>query len=168
MALSGVAEDQAIPGPRHADVEQTALFRHRGLVGLVPMEWQQAVLKPDDEYDRKLEPLGGMQGQERNAVGARIPEQRVRRERRRILQAHAIISARLRECAEALERDRRAVHGVAALCQAFGGGAQFIEKRRRLAAVAEFPQQRLDRRFVRERSMGILLVRYAGAVEGFA
>src|SRR5438552_3372460 len=57
------------------------------------------------------------------------------------------------DCAEALERDRRAVHGIAVLCQPFGGGAQFIEKRRCLAAVAEFPQQRLDRRFVRERSM---------------
>ena len=168
MALSGVAEDQPILGPRHADVEQTALFRHRRLVGLVPMERQQAVLKPDDEHDRKFESLGGMQGQERNAVGARIPEHRVRRERRRILQAHTIIAARLRECAEALERDRRAVHGIAVLRQPFGGGAQFIEKRRRLAAVAEFPQQRLDRRFVRERSMGVFLVRYAGAVEGLA
>src|SRR5262249_61144882 len=49
-----------------------------------------------------------------------------------------------------------------------GGGAQFVEERRRLAAVAEFLQQRPDRRLVRERAMGILLVRNAGTVESLA
>jgi len=110
-ALGGAAEHELIPGARHADIEQAALLRGAGGVaeaGWAETERHQAVFETGDEHDRKLEPLGGMQGQERNAVGARIPEHRVRRERRRILQAHAIIAARLRECAEALERDRRA------------------------------------------------------------
>src|SRR5262249_15274788 len=127
--LPRVAEDQAIFSPRHPDVEQAPLFRYRRLVGLVPMERQHSVFQPDDEHDRKLQALRRMQGQERYAVGARVVELRVRRERGRVIEARGIIAARCRERGEALECDHRA--GVAALRQPFGSGAQFVDERRR-------------------------------------
>src|SRR5262249_52568315 len=99
-ALPRVAEDQAVFGPRHGDVEQAPLFRYRRLVGLVPMEGQHAVLQPNDEHDRKLQALRGVQGQERYAVGARVPELRIRRQRGHVLEARRIIAARCRERGE--------------------------------------------------------------------
>src|SRR5712692_6798252 len=81
VALLGAAQDQALLRPRHADVEQPALLRQGRFVGLAPMQRKEAVLEPDDEDDREFEPLRCVQRQQRHAVGARIEELCVGRER---------------------------------------------------------------------------------------
>jgi hypothetical protein len=68
------------------------LLRHRRRVGLAEAQRQRAVLQAEDEHNRELQPLGGVQGQERDPVGARIPEIRLGRQRRRGQEGRAILS----------------------------------------------------------------------------
>src|SRR5262249_18982291 len=67
QALLGAREDQAVLGAGHADVEQPAFLRQGVVVARAPGERQDAVLEPGDEHRGKLEPLGGVQGEERDA-----------------------------------------------------------------------------------------------------
>ena len=102
-ALLGAAEDQPILGARHADIEQPALLRDRRVVRLAPVQRQEPVFEPDDEHDREFEPLGGVQRQQRYALGARIEEVDLARQRHRIEHAGAVAVAGLRQCDEALQ-----------------------------------------------------------------
>ena len=96
--LARTAEEEPVLGPRHADIGEAALLGEARLVGLAPAERQQTVLEADDEDDGELEPLGGVKCQERHRVGAGIPEIRIRREQKPILEVPAPASARLGEC----------------------------------------------------------------------
>ena len=77
------------------------------------MQRQEAILQPDDEHDRKFQALGGMQGEERHAIRARIEEIGVARDRDGIEEAQAVVPAGLGEREQTLQggldrRSRRA------------------------------------------------------------
>ena len=102
----------------------------------------------------KLQPLGGMQGEERDAIRARVQEIGLAGERDRIEEAHAIVGARLGQHAS---RCRAASTAVASML------AAFAQSRRRGSCCADRlwrsslidrGQQRTDRRIVGERRMG--------------
>src|SRR5215213_5955557 len=73
-AAAGVGEEQVRPGPGHADEEQPPLLGRlgRGRLGAEPQR-QQPVLAADQEHHRELQPLGGVQGEQRHPVRPRVP-----------------------------------------------------------------------------------------------
>ena len=61
---------EPILGARHADVRQAPLLLQLAIVlERTPMR-QQPLLEPDDEDDRELQALGGVQGDQRDPVRA--------------------------------------------------------------------------------------------------
>ena len=64
---------QLFARPRDADKQQPAFFLQHVLVFAAPLVRQQAFFHRDDEHNRELQPLRGVQGHQRHAVVVRLP-----------------------------------------------------------------------------------------------
>ena len=61
------------------------------------MQRQHAVLQADDEHAGEFQSLGGVQGQQRHALGALVPEISIARERDDVKKTRLIAVAALRQ-----------------------------------------------------------------------
>ena len=80
------------------------------------MKRQDAVLEADDEHDREFQPLGGVQRQQRDAVGARIEEVRLARERDGVEEARADRRRRSRQARSGAAAPRRIARSSSGAC----------------------------------------------------
>ena len=76
QALARVRERETAAGAGHADEEQAALLCD--VAARTKAQRQEAILAAGDEHDVELEPLGRVQREQRNAVGAPGPRCRIR------------------------------------------------------------------------------------------
>ena len=64
----GVDQINAILGPGQPHVKKTTLFGQLFHIVQRAAVWQDSFLQACNKYNRKLQPLGGVQGQERGSV----------------------------------------------------------------------------------------------------
>ena len=64
----GVEQVEAVLGAGHAHIRESPLLLQLALVLQRAAVWQQPLLEADHEHDRELEPLGGVQRDQRHAI----------------------------------------------------------------------------------------------------
>jgi hypothetical protein len=179
-----VGEQEPIPRSGHADVEEPALFYVgdiRAVLVACKPEREQAVLAADQEDHAELQALGGVQGEERDPIGPRIPgvdlgrgrdlaEEaaevmiRAQGERQEELQRRVDVGLR-----EAQGRGDRAVGGDRHLFpKPRRGLLEASRKQPRGRRSAERPRERLDGSALFETAVRALLERHARSGERLA
>src|SRR5262249_17793225 len=127
-----------------------------------------AVFEADDEHAGEFETLCRVQRQQRNALGARVPEIDAARERDSIAETRLVVAAALGKRQQALQREvaRRALAFLG--CEASRAFSQWSGETSFGRGHRQRIEQRAGIRLTRKRDMGELAKRDAGTGEGLA
>ncbi len=136
-----VREHQPLHRARHADVAEAALLLDVGVVDARVRE--EPFFHADHEHHRELEPLGGVQGHQRHAVGVAVPGVDVA-DQRHLLEVVLQRPAHRRRLLHALEELVEVLQPIARL------GAPVLAQHRPVAALLDQPRGQLRIRHLGE------------------